>query len=198
MKFQNNTFQKIDASGDSLWCKYYGGEEETVGTGFELTDDGNYIYCGYRMESGAGDVYIAGIDSTGHQLWEKQVGGENWDVPLKIIQTSEGGYLASGFTNSSGTNLYQGYAIKLPKEKIIIQIEDVIPTKTFGGKKNEQFVDWGEYNPEHIYSIEIAGTGSNVNLRFFDGKLYGDIGVQVPGWYGDNSGSFTVEIWELP
>jgi hypothetical protein len=62
---------------------------------------------------------------------------------------------------------------------------------------NGQFVDWGSFNENHEYTLVFgAGTGSKVNFRIFDGN--GETGEQVPGWYRDNIGSLTVEIyvWE--
>ena|SRR5680860_21364 len=45
---------------------------------------------------------------------------------------------------------------------------------------------WGSFNPVHTYSIEYVGTGSPVNFNILD------------GWYGDNSGSLTVDIYWMP
>jgi len=60
----------------------------------------------------------------------------------------------------------------------------------------EDFVDWGEYSIEHIYYLGFLGTGSTVNFRVFDG----DPGTNtlIPGWYDDNVGSLTVEIYLVP
>jgi len=61
---------------------------------------------------------------------------------------------------------------------------------------NEEFIDWGEYSTEHIYYLGFLGKGSTVNFRVFDG----DPGTNtlIPGWYGDNLGSLTVEIYLIP
>jgi hypothetical protein len=62
---------------------------------------------------------------------------------------------------------------------------------------NGNFVDWGSFYLSHIYTYTLgAGTGSKINFRVFDG--YGDTNVQMTGWYGDNSGSLTVEIYWVP
>jgi hypothetical protein len=45
---------------------------------------------------------------------------------------------------------------------------------------------WGSFNPVHTYSIEYIGTGSPVNFNILD------------SWYGDNSGSLTVDIYWMP
>lgn len=57
----------------------------------------------------------------------------------------------------------------------------------------EAFVDWGEYSPAHVYEYPYAGTGNKVNFRIFDGDSNGSF--PNAGWYGDNSGSLTVDIY---
>ena len=59
---------------------------------------------------------------------------------------------------------------------------------------NNVFVSWGEYNPEHIYNLEMNGTDATVNLRIFDGDLM--TGKAVSTWYADNDRFLTVEILE--
>ena len=43
----------------------------------------------------------------------------------------------------------------------------------------------------HEYTLSFAGAGAAVNFRIFDG----DVNGQIPGWFGDNVGSLTVQIW---
>jgi hypothetical protein len=71
-----------------------------------------------------------------------------------------------------------------------------------GARKNQldlqvdqTFVDWGEFSSDHTYSIDLAGSGSIVNFRVYDGLLA--VGPE-PGWYPDNDGSLTVTIYRLP
>lgn len=57
----------------------------------------------------------------------------------------------------------------------------------------EAFVDWGSYSPLHQYVHGfMPATDGAVNFRIFDGE--GD--APNPGWYGDNSGSLTVDLFE--
>lgn len=45
--------------------------------------------------------------------------------------------------------------------------------------------------PDHEYTLPWTGAGSTVTFRIYDG-----VGnVQDPGWFGDNAGSLTVQIW---
>jgi hypothetical protein len=43
----------------------------------------------------------------------------------------------------------------------------------------------------HECTIPFAGAGAPVNFRIYDGTL----SAQDPAWFGDNSGSLTVQIW---
>ncbi len=47
-------------------------------------------------------------------------------------------------------------------------------------------VDWGDYSPEHNYTLLYSGTGSTVHFYIYDNV------------YSDNSGSLTIKIYELP
>ena len=56
------------------------------------------------------------------------------------------------------------------------------------------FVNWGSYNPNHVYSSLYTGTGNPVNLMVFDGNS-NPTPVVEPGWYGDNLGTLSVDIY---
>ncbi len=58
------------------------------------------------------------------------------------------------------------------------------------------FVDWGPFSSSHEYSLMYTGDGSAVNLRIFDGWANEMPPVMKSGWYGDNEGFLTVEIYE--
>lgn len=58
---------------------------------------------------------------------------------------------------------------------------------------NGNFVNWGSYNPAHTYSYLYTGTGIPVSIGVFDGDS--NTNTANPGWYGDNSGSLSVDIY---
>ena len=51
---------------------------------------------------------------------------------------------------------------------------------------------WGAYSTAHTYSTTVNAGGS-LNLLIFDGDANG----LVPGWYGDNGGSLSVDVYQL-
>src|SRR5690606_11662416 len=64
---------------------------------------------------------------------------------------------------------------------------------SFDLQVDQSFVNWGECNDAHVYSLPYTGTGDVAGFRIFDGDA--NTGVQNTGWYGDNSGSLTVDVY---
>ncbi|MGD9129207.1 MAG: hypothetical protein PVJ09_01855 [Candidatus Woesebacteria bacterium] len=58
---------------------------------------------------------------------------------------------------------------------------------------DNQNVDWGTYNANHQYETLVDGTANALNFRVFDE----DLDLNKPSWYSNNTGSLTVEIYEL-
>lgn len=58
---------------------------------------------------------------------------------------------------------------------------------------NNGFIDWGLYSAVHEYTHGFTGVNAKVNFRVFDG----DVNSNTPysGWYSDNVGNLTVDIY---
>ncbi len=59
---------------------------------------------------------------------------------------------------------------------------------------NGAFPSWGAYNAGHLYSTTLTGVSGALALLIYDG--YPGSGL-VSGWYGDNGGSLTVDIYRV-
>lgn len=62
---------------------------------------------------------------------------------------------------------------------------------------NNKFVNWGTYSTDHIYNLVYSlKTSGTVNFSVFDGDARPG-GEKVPGWYDDNIGSLTIDIYRF-
>ena len=99
---------KLDASGNIIWQRSFGGSGDDIATSIQQTSEGGYIVSG-RSNSNDGDVtgnngqtdfWIVKLDSAGSISWQKALGGSNEDYANCIQQTEDGGYIVAGDTYS--------------------------------------------------------------------------------------------------
>jgi hypothetical protein len=106
---------KLDASGQVLWQKTYGGGDLDEARSIQQTSDGGYIVAGSTFSSGAGqaDFWVLKLDGNGNVVWQKTYGGGDLDYGYSIQQTSDGGYIAAGWTRSFGAGGFDFWVLKL-------------------------------------------------------------------------------------
>jgi hypothetical protein len=107
---------RIDADGDSLWSRTYGGTDGEYGFQVEQTlPDSGYVIIGNTYSYGAGDsdVFLVKTDAEGDTLWMRAFGGTSTEYGYSVEQTSpEAGYIIAGSTRSFGEGNYDAYIVK--------------------------------------------------------------------------------------
>ncbi|QMU28785.1 T9SS type A sorting domain-containing protein [Adhaeribacter radiodurans] len=109
---------KIDAKGNQVWDKHYGGNDYDFLSTLLVTSDGGYLLGG-SSSSGKGkdksepnkggldeygspstDYWLVKIDAQGKKIWDKTLGGDKSDGISEIKAFPDGGYLVAGSSNS--------------------------------------------------------------------------------------------------
>ncbi|MBU1936047.1 T9SS type A sorting domain-containing protein [bacterium] len=105
---------KIDANGDSLWSRTFGGSSIEYGHAVQQTTDGGYMLAGRTLSFGAGnwDFWFVKTDENGDSLWSRTYGGDEWDECWVAQQTTDGGYALAGFTWSFGSRNWNFWLLK--------------------------------------------------------------------------------------
>jgi hypothetical protein len=108
---------KIDALGNVIWTKTYGGSNEDGANSVVTTTDGGYLLAGYSSSFGNGngdiDVYVVKTNFLGVSEWFNTYGNTEDDYGTKGILASDG-YAIVGWNNYRVGNLIEGniYLIK--------------------------------------------------------------------------------------
>jgi hypothetical protein len=107
---------RLNAGGQMMWQKTYGGSGDEVAHAVKATGDGGAIVVGpttsYNGDvagnHGIQDFWIVKLDSLGNAEWKKCVGGTAADIPYEVSLTHDGGYVIAGITYS-GNGDVTGY-----------------------------------------------------------------------------------------
>lgn len=100
---------RINASGDLIWEKSFGGMETDEARAITQANDGNIVIAGETRSNtldvsgnnGAADFWIIKIDTNGNLIWQKTLGGSGFDVARDISVTQDDGFLITGSSRST-------------------------------------------------------------------------------------------------
>jgi hypothetical protein len=111
--YENIFLIKIDANGNIIRAKTYGGTDYDRAYSVQQTSDGGYIVAGYTFSFGAGiDVFLIKTDANGNIQWAKTYGGTISDRAYSVQQASDGGYIVAGYTESFSAGSVDIFLIK--------------------------------------------------------------------------------------
>ena len=138
---------KMNANGDTLWTKRFGGAYNDEGYYITANSDGSFVFI-VRDSSNVGmdiDTRVIKTDNSGNILWNKVYGGNKKDTPKMIQSTSDGGYIIGAISRSFGWVNPDMWIVKLDMNG------DSTWTRHYGGSQNE-----------HCYVIREMTDGSYI------------------------------------
>jgi hypothetical protein len=129
---------RLDAQGDQIWDKSFGGTQADGAVRIRLLADGGFIVGSYSWSPEGGnktsglfgmeDFWVTRLDSNGEKVWEYTFGGANLDEFRDIVETRDGGFLLCGSSASppggsksapylgAAENLRDGWVVRLDKD----------------------------------------------------------------------------------
>lgn len=169
---------KLDADGNIVWQKTYGGNSSDYARSIVQTADGNgtvdgYIIAGSTSSFGAAndDAWLIRLDKDGNVLWQKSFGGSGNDEIWQVRQTADGGFIAAGTAFRNGSLVSDAWVLKLCADGFL-QWE-----YTYGGE-----LDDGAYS-----IIETAGGYVVAGYTKSPGKIVNDYSAPYLWLVGLNS-----------
>jgi hypothetical protein len=126
---------RVDARGDTMWTRTYGGPDDDEGLSVAQTADGGFVVAGRTDSFGGGltNVYLVKTDAAGEEVWFRTFGGRDVEWGTSVRETSGGGYIVSGRTESFGAGGVDVYLVRADSTG------ELLWSRTYGGLEN----DWG-------------------------------------------------------
>jgi hypothetical protein len=103
---------RLDANGNIIWQKCFGGTLNESGNYIIQTSDGGFAITGnttsfngnVAYNYGSDDFWLLKINSMGSLMWQKSLGGANYDVSNSLVATADGGFVLAGYIESNDYN----------------------------------------------------------------------------------------------
>lgn len=121
---------RLNASGNVMWFKHYGGDRDELGFSVCPADDGGFVFSGMTetFTSGYNAAYVVKTKANGELEWSKSFeDDDDEDWILSSAKTKDGGFVFTGYTYSYGPGRSGVYIIKIK------QSGEVEWRKSYGG-----------------------------------------------------------------
>jgi len=84
---------RLDARGQLLWTRTYGGDRPSSGHGITADGTGGFTVSGaIRSENEDSEVYLLHIDSDGNELWSRTFGSPRDEMGGRVVGCERDGY----------------------------------------------------------------------------------------------------------
>lgn len=108
---------KLDANGNKIWRRYFGGSNNDRSYDAIETDDGGFIITGasesddfdVTNSKGSYDFWAVHVDSAGDLIWTKNFGGSEIEVAYAAARLLNGNNIMVGDSRSSDKDLSSNY-----------------------------------------------------------------------------------------
>ena len=161
---------RIDAAGNKVWDKKYGGDDiETISKIFQ-TADGGFLLAGSSGSNASGlksqdnyvngmyDMWFVRIDSGGNLMWDKILGSLEDDTRIDMVQNPNGGFFIAtiNYAGVGGDKTEPSYGVDDFWVMKTDSIMNVIWDHDIGGWDNED--DFGNIFLTAEGNYMISGT----------------------------------------
>ncbi|MFK7771653.1 MAG: T9SS type A sorting domain-containing protein [Saprospiraceae bacterium] len=166
---------KINAQGELLWSKNYGGSSVDIGSSIQPIS-GGYILAGCTGSAGepgvsagygGNEFWVLGLDLNGNLVWEKTYGGKRHDAAKTIVNNGNGEYLIAGNTWSDDGDISNNHG---HSDAWVIKINNVgtlLWQKTFGGNTPDRLNSLAKTNDGNYIFAGVKGEMDLVSNGFY-------------------------------
>lgn len=174
-------FIRTNLSGDTLWTRTIGRDEDVEAYHFEVNDDGSFVMVGYAnatLPPYDKQIWWFAINEDGndHEDWASQriYGGDNYDEEGLHLQILENGYLVmTGYTKSypSGTLTKNSYILIANTTGLLVSFIPI--TSSFNEEGTcIRVLDDDQYLVIGTMISDLTDRGSDIILRRISTTFY--------------------------
>lgn len=176
---------RIDAVGNQLWDKRYGGTRNDHLYSMSNLTNGELLVAGSsasgndgdksQASRGGKDFWLLKLNSSGTKLWDKRLGGSGDDELRSVLRTSDGGFLLAG-KSASGVSGDKSQGSQGGSDYWIV--------KTTSGVTKQWDRRFGGSGAEELRNVILTSDGDYLLCGRSDSGVSGD--KSQSGWGGSD------------
>ena len=171
---------RVNADGDLVWEKSFGGTETDEARAMVKANDGNIVIVGetrsndldVSSNNGAADFWLIKISTGGNLIWQKTIGGSGFDVARDINTTQDNGFIISGSSRSSDGDVSEN---KGQNDAWAVKVDNngnLIWEASSGGTNIDFAYGIAELNDQ---SVVVVGDTSSNDEDILENKGFADL-----------------------
>jgi gliding motility-associated-like protein len=173
----------LDAGGNKIFSKIYGGSQNDVAYAMTKGADGSLTLAGYTTSTdgdvsgarGSQDYWVINVSQSGKLNWQKVLGGTEADYANSILTDKDSSYIVGGISYSSDGDIT---GAKGEGDYWVVKLSpagDVVWKKNWGGSKNDNLHSIIEEPTRNEYYL--CGDSESGDGDFKSGKGETDFGI---------------------
>jgi len=147
---------KLDADGNHLWSRGYGGSDSDVPYGLDVDEDGNVYVCGefrsdtidfggdelHAAAAGIYDIFVVKLDSDGEHVWSRKYdGGDGHDYCYSLDLDAAGNIYLAGRQQATSVDYGGGALVSAGKaDAVVVKLTNDgnhVWSKRYGGEEQD-------------------------------------------------------------
>ncbi|MCB0397890.1 MAG: caspase family protein, partial [Flavobacteriales bacterium] len=130
---------RIDAIGEVLMEKTFGGKFDDEASCLVVNEDGSIVLGGYTMVQASSTIhgYVLKADNSGNKLWEKEIDG-HFRTYINAIVKTKTDYVIGGYFRPMNTDTYTSHMGRM------VSLDDngkILWDQVYGGEKDDAIQD---------------------------------------------------------
>ena len=187
----NMYFVKVDANGDTLFTRTFGGIWNESAASIIQTNDGGYLAAGAFSDNSTPtnvSMLIYKMDASGDSTWSKLYsapGATSWELASGIKQTSDGGYIIAGDYNF-GQFTRDAYLVKIDNSGTLLwnktyHFPGTTTVASIEETPDDGFIVGGKYIPvgglnDKLFLLRTNSVGDTLWTSAYGGQYLDDGG----------------------
>jgi hypothetical protein len=188
---------KIDANGNQIWDKVYGGNRTDEAYDISPSADGGFLIGGQSnslssdtktSDNNSGtnnDYWVIKIDNDGNPIWDNVYGGTGVDAFRSILPHSDGGFILAGYSNSP-ISAQKSAENKGASDFWVVKIDAtgvLLWDSTYGGSGNDNLSSTVSNKSGGFFlsGISASGISGNKTIATFGNFDYWVVEINADG-----------------